>query len=65
MPDKINITILEDGTISFNTDKVSTVNHNSADQFLDTIKKLGGGDTESQKKRQGHVHQVGHLHNKQ
>ena len=56
MADKMNIEILEDGTISVKTDGVSKTNHQSADEFLADVKKFAGGDTETQKKRQGHVH---------
>lgn len=37
--DVINIEILEDGTIKFQTDKVSQANHTSADEFLKIIEE--------------------------
>lgn len=62
MPDKINITILEDGTISFNTDKVSEKNHKSADDFLNDAAKLAGGERETNKKRDTQAHTHTHSH---
>jgi len=54
MADKINIEILEDGTISINTDKISQANHVSADKLLAEIQKLAGGKTDI-KKKAGHA----------
>ena len=58
MPDKMKIEILEDGTISVTTEGISSTNHHSADQFLEEIKKISGGSTETTKTREGHVHNV-------
>ena len=58
MSDKMKIEILEDGTISVETDKISGTNHHSADDFLKEIKKLGGGSCETNKKKVAHSHIV-------
>ncbi len=44
--DTIRITILEDGTIKTDTDKVSMPNHQNAEQFLRSVSTLAGGKTE-------------------
>ena len=62
MADKIEIEILEDGTISVATDKVSGKNHHSADQFLDAIKKIAGGECETTKNKKSYVHTHGGTH---
>lgn len=54
--DKMNIEILEDGTISISTDKISAENHVSADELLDQIETLMGGKRETTKTKIGHVH---------
>lgn len=62
--DIIDIEILEDGTIKFNTDKISDKNHASADDFLDEIENLLGGkrETENKKKHNHHHHKHDHHH---
>lgn len=45
--DKMNIKILDDGTISVKTKEISKEEHISADEFLELIKKLSGGKAES------------------
>jgi len=63
MVDTINIEILEDGTVKFDTDKISDVNHVSADAFMEEVEKLLGGTVEvKSKRRKGHVHT--HTHQK-
>ena len=54
--DKIEIEILDDGTIRLETDTISPANHLSADQFLKEIERLTGGTTTKTKNRHGHVH---------
>ncbi len=44
MPDKMQITILADGTIRVETDKISGPNHLNAEQFLREMSKLAGGE---------------------
>ena len=51
MPDTIKIEILEDGTISIDTDSISGQNHVSADSFLAEITKLSGGVRTTEKKK--------------
>lgn len=41
--DKVRITILDDGTIKVDTDKVSMPNHMNAEQFLRNMFTLAGG----------------------
>ena len=48
--DSIRIEILEDGTISVTTDKVSGTNHMSADKLLKSIFDLAGGEVKSRKR---------------
>lgn len=63
--DTINITILDDGTIKTETDKISAPNHSSAEGFLSWVARMAGGQT----KRVGkgvasttHTHQHGETH---
>lgn len=48
--DVINFTVLEDGTITVETESISQVNHVSADQLLETVQKLAGGSVNESKK---------------
>uniref|UniRef100_A0A6M3JN00 Uncharacterized protein n=1 Tax=viral metagenome TaxID=1070528 RepID=A0A6M3JN00_9ZZZZ len=65
MPDIINVEILEDGTISYQTDKISGTNHVSADSFLKELEAAIGGKVvitliphkEALQHRPGAVHQ--------
>jgi len=52
MPDQIDIEILDDGTISMKTGAVSQKNHMSADEFMEAVHEMGGGErkTEARKK---------------
>lgn len=61
--DLMELEILEDGTISVKTDKVSSKNHASADGVLDLLEELVGGERNTEKRKQGHVHT--HSHKKQ
>ena len=64
MPDKLDIEILEDGTIQFSTDKISAKNHASADEFMAEIEKLCGGErvVEKRKQKYAHSHAKGVVH---
>jgi len=64
MPDKIDIEILEDGTIRFSTNAVSKKNHASADEFMAEIEKLCGGAriVEKRKQKYAHSHAKGVVH---
>lgn len=52
--DTIKITVLEDGTIKTETDRVSMPNHANAEGFLGLIARLCGGKTERRAKH-GHA----------
>jgi hypothetical protein len=54
MPDRIKITILDDGTIKTDTDAVSMPNHANAEAFLRETARLAGGTVE-RKTKQGHA----------
>ena len=56
MADKIQITILQDGTIRVETDKISGANHLNAEQFLREMSRLAGGTVEI-KARKGKLEQ--------
>lgn len=43
--DTITITVLPDGTIKMETDKVSMPNHSNAEGFLREMSRLAGGET--------------------
>lgn len=64
-PDRIDITILEDGTIKSSADKISAPNHSSAEAFLAQVAKLAGGTSKRVRKgaaQQAHTHQHGETH---
>lgn len=52
MADKIEITILEDGTIRAETDAISPLNHATAEAFMRELATAAGGKQE-RKHRQG------------
>ncbi len=55
--DAIKVTILQDGTIKVETDPISQANHLSAEQLLDAISRLSGGEvTKTKKHSRAHVH---------
>lgn len=54
MADKMNISILEDGTVRVETEGISQANHYSADEFLQMIERLAGGEVQS-KAKEGHT----------
>ena len=63
MADIINIQIEDDGTVSFNTDKISAMNHVSADEFLKECEDMLGGTVQKTKKTDHvHVHTHDHVH---
>ena len=54
--DKIKISVLADGTIKLETDKVSMPNHASAEQFVRETARLAGGTTNVKgKHKHGHT----------
>jgi hypothetical protein len=62
--DSMKITVLEDGTIKTETDKISAANHQSAEAFLSDVTKLSGGEMERQRKAGAHHHHH-HTHEQQ
>lgn len=61
--DSIKYSILEDGTISIDTDEISGTNHASADELLKSLfDAMGGKRTAKAKGRLGrhHAHHHGH-----
>jgi len=61
MADKIKVTILEDGTIKVDTDKISGPNHVNAEGFLREMFKLAGGSI-ARKLKHASQHMFGHGH---
>ncbi len=61
MADKLHITVLPDGTIKVDTDKVSMPNHMNAEQFLRNMFSLAGG-TIKRSLKHGLQHMHGHDH---
>lgn len=72
--DSIPFEILEDGTISIKTDRISGTNHMSADDLLADLAKVMGGEHTSKQREDvkvplrhhhhghEHGHEHGHLH---
>lgn len=54
MSDTMNIKILDDGTIQIETSSISGKSHLSADEFIDMIEDLAGGDRITKKKEHSH-----------
>ena len=59
MSDAIKWEILEDGTVSVETDANSGTNHLTADELLDSLADMLGGPVEI-KERKGHIHKHRH-----
>jgi len=55
MTDTIKWEILEDGTVSITTDGISGTNHVSADELLESLGDMLGGDVKIEE-RKGHIH---------
>lgn len=69
MPDQIKATILPDGTIKLETDRISGPNHISAERLVTEIYTLAGGLTKRTRKANAtshthgtHTHTHGHGH---
>lgn len=58
--DNVKFTILEDGTIKIETDKVSMPNHANAEKFLHDCVKLAGGKADRKHKHGGIMHSHTH-----
>ena len=59
--DKIKYEILEDGTVTIDTDQISGPNHLSADELLRQLSDLLGGGVEVRHKKSS-LHQHSHSH---
>jgi len=60
MADQMIIQILDDGTIRTETNPISPVNHQSAEDFMAQVRSLTGGAVTRQRK--GHSHNHTHTH---
>lgn len=54
--DRIQITILLDGTIKFETGSLAGPNHTSADKFVRAVEELAGGEVIAEHKHGAHRH---------
>jgi spore cortex formation protein SpoVR/YcgB (stage V sporulation) len=57
--DIIDIEVLADGTIKFQTDSISQANHLSADEFLKEMAELTGGEVTIEQKEKGSKARIG------
>ena len=63
MPDKMEIEILDDGSLKISTDKISMANHTNAEGLIRELSKAQGGEVIRQKKSGAHYHEHdGHYH---
>lgn len=63
--DNIAVEILADGTLKLTTDTISSANHKLADELVEFIAKLAGGETTKEKRKdvKAHAHHHhGHTH---
>lgn len=60
--DTFTVEILEDGTIKVVTDPVSAANHGNAEQFLQYMARLAGGETTRVRRSDKHAHAQQHHH---
>lgn len=60
--DKMEVEILEDGTIKIETDKISMVNHSTAEAFMRNVATSAGGQ-QTRKHKQGLIGAVRHAVN--
>jgi hypothetical protein len=61
--DKMDIEVLEDGTIKVSTDKISMANHGGAEMLIKELVKAAGGEVDRARKSNGTYHQHdGHYH---
>ena len=62
--DSMQITVLEDGTLRIETDKISAVNHSTAEAFLRNVATAAGGHQERRHKHGligAAIHSMEHL----
>jgi len=62
MPDAIQITILDDGTLKIETDKVSGPNHTNAEGLIRELFRLAGGKGRRTLKTGASLHHALHAH---
>ena len=62
MADEIKISVLPDGTIKIETDKVSAANHTNAEGFIREIFRLAGGTGRRTLKTGASLAHAHHLH---
>lgn len=60
MPDEMKITILEDGTIKCETDKISPANHATAEALLRNLQSASGGGSQTRRHKAGVLGAVAH-----
>lgn len=60
--DRMQVEILEDGTIKVVTDGISPANHVSAENFLELISRLTGSEGIREKRKDAHAHVHAHDH---
>jgi hypothetical protein len=59
---EMQVTILEDGTISVQTGNMAGEHHASADEFIKLVQQLAGGERQTRSTRQHHHHHHHHDH---
>jgi hypothetical protein len=63
MPDKLIVTVLDNGNLKIETDKVSNANHTNAEGFIrEMVRMMGGKQSVKNKVVHGHVHDEQHTH---
>ena len=60
--DILKIEVLEDGTIKTTTDPISDANHQNAEDFLNFMARLAGGETTREHRHEGQEHMHTHTH---
>jgi len=59
MKAEMQLTILEDGTISIQTGNMAGEHHASADEFIKLVQQLAGGARDTKSTREHHHHHHG------
>ena len=62
--DKMDIEVLEDGTIKVSTDRISMANHGGAEMLIKELVKAAGGEVDRARKSNGTYHQHGDFQHK-
>jgi len=58
--DRMEVRILDDGTVVIETDKISGPNHIIAEKALDFLAKEMGGETKRERRPNAHTHEHTH-----